>query len=249
MMAYQTAADRVASILREQILHGELAPGTPLSQSRIAATFDVSRIPVRDALQMLAGEGLLHPTAGSTAIVTSMSVPELQELYEMREAIEPVVTHIAVPNVGRAEVIHMRRLLDVMSESDEPRTWLTANAEFHATVYRRANRPRMIETVDQLRKLTDRYLHLHLEVIGNTEHLHAEHTKILEAVEAGDAASTATLTRVHLATSHDFILHYLLESHAGDSAPPLTALHGHSSTSNSPAATTRNGANKKGIVE
>lgn len=248
-MAYQTAADRVAAELRDQILHGQLAPGTPLSQSRIAASFDVSRIPVRDALQVLVGEGLLLPTAGATAVVTGMSVPELQELYEMREAIEPVATQIAVPNVGRAEVLQMRRLLEVMSQSDDPRTWLTANADFHATVYHRSNRPRMIATVDQLRKLTDRYLHLHLEVIGNTEHLHAEHTRILEAVEVGDAALTASLTRAHLATSHDFILQYLLESHDADGAHPLIALHDHTQSPNSPVATTRHGAHKEGTVE
>lgn len=249
MMAYQTAAERIASELREQILHGELAPGMPLSQVRIAASFDVSRIPVRDALQMLVGEGLVLPTTGSTAVVTGMSVSELQELYEMREAIEPVATQIAVPNVGRAEVLQMRRLLEVMNQSDDARTWLTANAEFHATVYQRANRPRMVEMVERLRKLTDRYLHLHLEVIGNTEHLQAEHTKILEAVDSGDAALTASLTQSHLATSHDFILQYLLENYASDGTNRLVSLHESRRLPNSPSAMTRQVSHKKGIIE
>lgn len=223
-MAYQNASGRIVDELRAGILLGEIAPGTKLSQLKIAERFGVSRIPVRDALQLLAAEGLVNPTSGSTAVVTGMSVPELQELYEMREAIEPVATQIAVPNVGRAEILQMRQELDTMSVSNDARTWLAANADFHATVYKRANRPRMIETVEQLRKLTDRYLHLHLEVIGNTEHLHAEHTAILAAVEDGDAALAASLTREHLATSHDFILKYLLEGAAA--GPELfAALH------------------------
>lgn len=248
-MAYQTAAERIAARLREQILVGELAPGTPLSQMRIADSFGVSRIPVRDALQTLAAEGLVLPTTGATAVVTGMSVPELQELYEMREAIEPVATQIAVPNLGRAEVLQMRRLLDDMTHSDEPKTWLAANADFHATVYQRANRPRMIATVEQLRKLTDRYLHLHLEVIGNTEHLHAEHTRILEAVEAGDAALTASLTREHLATSHDFILQYLLEHAPVDGTDPFASLHESHRLPNAPAAMARQDPHQEGNLQ
>ncbi|HEV7955604.1 MAG: GntR family transcriptional regulator [Microbacteriaceae bacterium] len=245
-MAYETVAERIAARLREQILVGELAPGTPLSQVRVASSFGVSRIPVRDALQVLVAEGLVRPTTGATAVVTGMSVPELQELYEMREAIEPVATQIAVPNLGRAEVLQMRRLLGEMTQSDEPKTWLAANAHFHATVYQKANRPRMIQTVEQLRKLTDRYLHLHLEVIGNTEHLHAEHTRILEAVEAGDAALTASLTREHLATSHDFILQYLLEHAATEGTDPFASLHESNRLSSTPAAMARQDSHQEG---
>jgi len=245
-MAYQNAAGRVADQLRSEILIGGLAPGTRLSQLSIAERFGVSRIPVRDALQLLAGEGLVHPASGATAVVTGMSVPELQELYEMREAIEPVATQIAVPNVGRAEILQMRRELEVMSRSKDPRIWLAANADFHATVYKQANRPRMIETVEKLRKLTDRYLHLHLEVIGNTEHLHAEHTAILEAVEKGDAALAASLTQEHLATSHDFILKYLLENADGEGADLFASLHESRRTPNKPAARTRQDAHLEG---
>lgn len=206
-----SAVSRVVADLRASILDGRLAPGTPLSQVRLATDHGVSRIPVRDALQVLAGEGLVDLDAGATAVVTGMSIAELQELYEMRVALEPVATQIAVPNVGRAEVLQMRRLLGVMTTTDEPAEWLAANALFHAAVYQRSNRPRMVDLVERLRKLTDRYLHLHLRVIGDIEHLHEEHSQILGAVEAGDAEGTARLTRVHLETSHDFILRFLLE--------------------------------------
>ena len=91
---------------------------------------------------------------------------------------------------------------------------MAANTEFHAAVYRRANRPRTIELIEQLRRLTDRYIHLHLEVIGQTEHMQTEHDAILAAVERGDAALTARLTREHLATAHDHILTYLVENPA-----------------------------------
>jgi len=213
-MAYENAAVRVASQLRSEILEGDVAAGSRLSQQSIAERFGVSRIPVRDALQILAGEGLVDPTSNATAVVTGMSVAELQELYELREAIEPLATQLAVPNVGRADHLTMRKQLHVMEEHADTRRWLAANADFHEAVYQHANRPRMIELVQRLRRLTDRYLYVHLEVIGQTEHLAFEHLGILAAVESGDAALAARLTREHLATSHDMILTYLLENEA-----------------------------------
>jgi DNA-binding GntR family transcriptional regulator len=221
-MAYATAAARVASELRSEILQGDITPGSRLSQQSTAERFGVSRIPVRDALQVLVGEGLVQPVSNATAVVTGMSIAELQELYELREAVEPLATQIAVPNVGRAEHITMRKQLQIMDEHADTRTWLAANNAFHAAVYERAGRPRMIELVERLRRLTDRYMYVHIEVVGRTEHLAAEHLGILAAVESGDPTLAATLTREHLASSHDFILRYLLESQEADGD-----VHGH----------------------
>lgn len=245
-MAYEGAANRIAGQLRTEILHGEIAPGSRLSQLSIAERFGVSRIPVRDAIQLLSSEGLLHPTTKATAIVTGMSVPELQELYELREAIEPMATQIAVPNVGRADIMMMRKQMTLMESSNEAPIWLSANAEFHAAVYKRASRPRMIELVEQLRRLTDRYMYMHLEVIGRTEHLHAEHLGILQAVESGDAALAARLTREHLATSHDFILSYLLENPTATGADDVISFHDGSHSEPAPTARKPRGAQVKG---
>jgi DNA-binding GntR family transcriptional regulator len=127
-----------------------------------------------------------------------------------------VATALAVPNVGRAEVAQMAALIEVMeSDRTTPTQWLEANGDFHALIYARADRPRMVALVEQLRWLTDRYLYLHLDVIGDIEHLHDEHRQILAAVRRRDPAEVAELTRLHLATSHDFILRYLLEASIG----------------------------------
>ncbi len=217
--ASESAGSRVAQGLRDRLRTGALAPGTVLSQAEIAAEYGVSRIPVRDALHILSTEGLVD-LGVSGAVVTGLSIAELQELYELREAVEPVVTAIAVPNVGRAETTQMASLLERMeAEGMGAAEWLEANAAFHALIYTRADRPRMVELTEQLRRLTDRYVYLHLEVIGDVEHLHEEHRQILAAVHRGDAREVADLTRVHLETSHDFILRYLLCTSVANEAP------------------------------
>jgi DNA-binding GntR family transcriptional regulator len=225
-MGEESAGLRVARGLRDRLRTGALPPGTLLSQSDIAAEYAVSRIPVRDALHILAGEGLVElGVPGAT--VTGLSIRELQELYEMREAIEPVVTAIAVPNVGRAEITRMAELCTRMeTEGTTPAEWLEANAAFHALIYTLADRPRMVQLTEQLRRLTDRYIYLHLDVIGDVDHLHEEHRQILAAVRRGDPREVAELTRLHLETSHDFILRYLLSTAAWTSAGPAEGAAG-----------------------
>ncbi|GII31288.1 GntR family transcriptional regulator [Planotetraspora mira] len=211
----ESAAARVTGALRQRVLTGELRPGEPLSQSRVAAEYGVSRIPARDALQTLAAEGLVDLGA-FTAVVRGTSIGELQELYELREAIEPLLTKIAVPNVGRAEIAMMTSLLGEMEARPSSIDWLAANARFHALIYTRADRVRMIELTTQLRRLTDRYLYLHVDLFGDTGRLDIEHHEILEAVGIGDAAGVAELTRRHIAKSHDYLLRHLLHR---ESAP------------------------------
>ncbi|OBI99741.1 hypothetical protein A5625_03480 [Mycobacterium sp. 1465703.0] len=214
----ESAADQVAKALRKRLLSGELPPGTRLSQQQIATEYGVSRMPARDALQTLASEGLVDLGA-ATAVVRRLSVGELQELYELREAVEPMLTRLAVPNVGRAELTQMSVLLDKMEAASSATGWLELNSAFHAVIYTCANRPMMVHLAEQLRRLTDRYLYLHIGVFGNDEHLRDEHRQIFEAVSHGDATAAADLTRMHLATSHEFILRYLLDSETNSTQP------------------------------
>ena len=208
-MATSTVGGTVLTGLRHALLTGTIGAGVKLSQSKLAEQFNVSRIPVRDAVQTLVAEGLVKIIDGAP-YSRRLSILELQELYEMRMAVEPNLTQVALADIGRAEIIQMTGYYEAMSETTDVVEWLEANGNFHATIYRRANRPMTIAHVDQLRKLTDRYLYLHLAVIGNVEHLQVEHAAILEATKANDGQRLNELTRTHLETSHEFIIRYLL---------------------------------------
>jgi DNA-binding GntR family transcriptional regulator len=195
--------------LRQALLTGEVGAGVRLSQSKLAEQFGVSRIPVREALQTLVAEGLIEMLDGAP-YSRRLSILELQELFEMRMAVEPSLTQSALAQVGRAEIIQMTRFFEVMSETTDVVEWLEANASFHATIYHRANRPMTIAHIDQLRKLADRYQYLHMAVIGNVEHIQEEHAAILDAAKTNDGPRINQLTRTHLETSHEFIVRYLL---------------------------------------
>ncbi len=207
----ESAVQRVAEALRLQIVTARLAPGTHLNQAEIAVGQGVSRIPVRDALQALAAEGLVD-LKPSGATVSAMSTADLDELYELRGLVEPRTTALGVHAIGRMELLTMRQCHEIMVGTADRLAWLDANTRFHRALYEKSGRPRWIALVESLRSQTDRYLHLHLAVIGTAGHLHNEHQHILEAAQARDASAVEDLTRRHLQSSHDFILEYLSAS-------------------------------------
>lgn len=182
-----------------------------MSQTELAARFGVSRIPLREILPPLASEGLIHIEDGGSVTTTPLSVAELQEIYEIREVIEPLLTRISVPNVGRAEVLRMRAALTRMQDTTDTWEWLRLNGQFHGIPYTCAHRPRLLGMVNQYRALADRYIYVLVEVLGNAKAMDLQHGAILEAVAEGDAKVAAELTRQHLADSHAFVLSYLLE--------------------------------------
>src|SRR5574341_2129525 len=97
----------VVARLRERILSNELGPGTRLNQADLAVELGVSRIPVRDALHQLAAEGLVLLRGRAGATVGELSIADLQELYELREAVEPLASRLATVNIGRAHLLRM----------------------------------------------------------------------------------------------------------------------------------------------
>ena len=203
-------ADGVVTRIRSWILSAELAPGSRLNQSSLASRLGVSRIPVRDALRQLAAEGLVDMPAAGGPRVAALSIEDLQHLYELREAVEPVACRLAVPNVGRAQLLTMAEALATMDSPANTAEWLTEHVRFHVQLYGQSGRPRMIALVENLRQQAERYLRVHLATPAS-EHLRVEHQQLLRAAEDRDATQVEALTLAHLRTSHDALLTHLLD--------------------------------------
>src|SRR5512140_2892556 len=95
----QSLADAVAERLREQITNGELHEGEQLRQDAIAKEFQVSRIPVREALLHLEAEGLITTVANRGAVVSALSPEEIEELFDIRSVLECHALRLAIPNL------------------------------------------------------------------------------------------------------------------------------------------------------
>jgi DNA-binding GntR family transcriptional regulator len=195
--------------LRRRILSGDLGPGAPLNQNELATEFELNRSQVREALTALSEERLVRMRPYATAVVAPFSLDEFQELHEIRIALEPMLSRLALPAVSRQHILEMRNLLEEMAHSNDGATWLEANDEFHATLYRLANRPWLVEIVDRARRLNSRYNRVLVFVLED-RHGEDDHQAILEAIEAQDSKALEERLIYHIKKGHDVVLQHLL---------------------------------------
>jgi DNA-binding GntR family transcriptional regulator len=216
----RTLAEQIAARLREDVLAGRIAAGARLSQEALAAQFKVSRVPIRDALRQLQAEGLVvgNPRFGST--VAELSAGDLEELYDMRLALEPPVAEMATPRLRPSDLATMRRHLDVMSSSGELSVeWFHAHAQFHHALNARSGRERMCALVDSLRAQTERYLRVYRVALQRADELDAEHELIYQTASAGDGAAVAAEVHEHLVLVRDPMLAYLRSLRRAEQGP------------------------------
>lgn len=194
-----TAAESALALLRARILTGELEPGTKLNQTFLARQLGMSRIPVRDAIRALAAEGLVTHDPHRTAVVTDLSPDDLSELYELRLTIEPRASELAVRHLRPEDIEEMEGHLADMDEIAEHPAWLAIHDRFHAALYRRSRRPRMVDILERARAQTRRYTWLRLD--RDARDIAAEHRLILAAARRSDAAAVRAMVEAHLTAS------------------------------------------------
>lgn len=203
----ETSGQTAARIIREKILSGDLDPGTKLNQHQLAAELGMSRIPVRDALRSLAGEGLVDFRAHTTAVVAELSMADLQELYELRIAIEPALGRRAIPYLSTRHFREMSAILDRLEATADTVSWLALNNRFHATLYAAAARRRSLDMVKLIRRQTDRYTAIYVEL--NLDVANTEHRMIFEAARGGQGTRLEALLTAHISASYEEMLRYL----------------------------------------
>jgi DNA-binding GntR family transcriptional regulator len=215
----RTLAEQIAARVRDDVLSGQLPAGRRLSQEALAAQYAVSRVPVRDALRMLHAEGLIstHPRFGTR--VAPLSAPDLEELYEMRLALEPLVSRLATAHMRSRDADEMERQLATMAASShDSRSWFIAHAAFHRALNERSGRERICAVVDNLRAQTERYIRVYQMLEWPATELQHEHELILAAVRQGDPEKVAAVVCEHLAIVRDRMLDYLRTRDAGEVA-------------------------------
>ena len=192
------APEQVTQRLREAIASGVLKPGDRLNQADLADRLGVSRMPIREALRRLEAEGLVTLQPYKGAIVSLVSADELREIYEMRVALETLAVRRALPAMSRDDFDTMDALLRRMDDVTDPGDWRADNAAFHDHLYGRAGRPLLLDTIDNLRTKSDRFLALFVAQRDRTVHAQQEHWAILHACRQGEVDTVCRLLARHL---------------------------------------------------
>lgn len=194
----ERAAEQVVGRLRDAITSGRLRPGDRLMQDELARHLGVSRMPVREALRRLEAEGLvvLQPYRG--ALVAELSAQELREIYEIRIALETLALRVGVPMMGPDRLRTMEGVLRRLDDELDGGAWVALNAEFHSLLYEACERDLLLETIQNLRNKSDRYLRLFAARRDRTAQAQEEHWAIFDACRRGEAEEAESLLARHL---------------------------------------------------
>lgn len=195
---YRTMADIAYDELRRRILTGVLPAGTRIDQDAEAERLHSSRMPVREALRRLSAEGLVDIAPHRGAVIRALSVADLEDLYVMRLALEGVAGRLGAEQLAPEDLEAMRQMLPAMAEvvaQADPVAWLELDWAFHRTLYRAAQRPRLLQTIHQLREEARRYRTVGLSLPRALEVSLHEHRAMIEACERGDREEVEALIR------------------------------------------------------
>lgn len=197
----QTLTGMTVDAIRERILRGHYPEGEPLRQDAIGAELGVSRIPVREALRQLEAEGLVTFNPHRGAVVSSLSLKQIRELFELRAHIEGDLIRRAVPNMTAEDHARAADILDaydVALHNGQVPVWGALNWQFHSTLYAPADRGLTMTMVHKLHQHSDRYLRMQLALTHGETRARHEHRAIAAAARKGDAAKAQRLLREHI---------------------------------------------------
>lgn len=206
-----SAADIVYEALRKAIIEGDIAEGENLRQEEIAQMFNISRIPVREALSRLEQHGLITTQRYRGAVVAGLSIEEIEEIFEFRALIEAEVIRLAVPNLDRAALEKARRYCAEFDRETDPHRWGEINRNFHYSLYEASRRPFYLQNVRSSLDRIDRYLRAQLTFTNGVPRAGREHETILSACEKGDAEFASRLTRDHILDAGRSLTRFLRE--------------------------------------
>jgi DNA-binding GntR family transcriptional regulator len=194
------ASQRIADQLRERILTGKLAPGTRIIQDELAGELRTSRLPVREALRIVASQGLITLRANQGAWVTTMDMRECDLAYRMRERLEPLLLTESAPRLTDGDIARLAALQDQIELTTSVEDFLVLDRELHWTVYRHHNASELATIVARLWDTTQHYRRAFTQITGQRRSwiIGAEHRLLIEALRDRDHTSAEQVLEMHI---------------------------------------------------
>jgi DNA-binding GntR family transcriptional regulator len=200
----QSLVDVVAERLEAAIISGQLAPGAKLSEQGLAASLGVSRGPLREAIRRLEGRKLLERTPNIGVRVKQLSLRDLNEILQVREALEGLACSLAALHMPDAQIAALRRMLDDHGRQKSVRDHEghydeDKNLDFHFAIVEGSGNERLTQMLSgDLHYLLRVYRHRAHPAPGRAAQVLAEHRAIVDALERRDPAAAEQAMRQHL---------------------------------------------------
>jgi GntR family transcriptional regulator, rspAB operon transcriptional repressor len=196
--AKKTQAQRAYESIRQRIVTGELRPGEALEEQALMAATGVGRTPVRDALLWLAHEGLVEITPRRGTFVSSVQLDDVQQIFDLRVAMEGVVATAVISRVAEADLAVLDDLITTVEADDDPTSDPVVDRAFHDALLQIAGNRYLSRYYSQLVDASIRLFHLtHCEMESRAEQLATLRTA-REALRTRDRAALETILTEHV---------------------------------------------------
>ncbi|MGA9277358.1 GntR family transcriptional regulator [Ilumatobacter sp.] len=195
----RSLAERAYDEIRRMIIRLELAPGDVVSETELGAALDMSRTPIREALQRLARDHFVTVIPRRGMFVSAIDVEELSMLYETRAILEPYTARLAARRGTADDWAEMAEVLDETSvPGRQPVELIELDRRCHEIIWRAAGNRFLTSTLDALYAQSDRLWHMYLADVADMREAVDEHASIHDAFERGDADLVAQLVEEHV---------------------------------------------------
>jgi DNA-binding GntR family transcriptional regulator len=196
---YGSAADYAYAAMREGIVSGRFLPQRRMREIELSAWLGVSRTPTRQALSRLELEGLLELRPRLGLVVASHDQQAIEELYEMRGALEGTAAALAAQHASARDISSLNQLLAVEATlPKDPVIRYRHNLVFHQELYRAANNRFLIKSLQALNDAIALLGPTTMGMEGRLKRAHEEHRRIVAAIEARDSAAAEKAARAHV---------------------------------------------------
>ena len=203
--------------LRDRILSGELSGDARLNPAEIAELLGVSRMPVREALRQLDAEGLVVMRPNRAALVRRLTAAEVEDLFEIRTALEVLAVRPAVRSLTEASLAELVATMERMDRArPDPVEWLSRHDDFHDAITLLGGRKRLRQELARVRLAIRPYLLMYMKVYDTVEMPGLEHSSLIDALAARDVAKAEKAMRVHVANPGAGLIKFLRDKEGRD---------------------------------
>ena len=198
--------------LREAIIKNQFKSGERLMETELAEEMMVSRTPVREAVRKLQSEGYVVMLPRKGTYVTSLTLQDVNDVYEIRSALESMAAAKAAERASNDEISDIRKFLDdesgIWDSADLAQT-VSSDVRFHSMIYRASKNMRIESLINDLREQTQRLRSSTLSRPGRLRFAHEEHRQIFEAIQSRDAEAAVKASVAHIERSREVMLELL----------------------------------------
>ena len=205
----KTMPEVIAERLKESIINGELKGGQQLKQDEIAKSFNVSLIPVREALRILEVQGLVKIFPNKGAIVSEFSVNEVEEIFDIRILLEKGALEYAIDNLDDKDIEYAEYILSKMDDLVDEEHLSELNLQFHNVLYNASKKEILLELIRDMHIKVERYMRIYLLNMGYHKTSQDEHYKMLEACRYRDKKLAISLLEQHMEKAKKSLVTFL----------------------------------------